>query len=99
MVLELNKNGKPLILDGGLGSLLETRGAFVRRDPLWSARCAVSPVGSEARRHLYQAHLDYLAAGADVIVTASYQMSVPFLMKCLPELSEVIYSTSQSKHI
>jgi homocysteine S-methyltransferase len=79
---------KLLILDGGLGTLLYRRGAFVKGDPLWSVRCLVSKE-LEGRRQLLQAHLDYLAAGADIIKTNSYQMSTENLRKCLPGLSQV----------
>lgn len=79
---------KPLILDGGLGTLLYSRGAFVKGDPLWSVRCLVSKE-SEGRRQLLQAHLDYLTAGADIIKTNSYQMCTENLRKCLPGLSQV----------
>lgn len=78
---------KPLILDGGLGTLLGARGAFAKGDPLWSVRCLVS--GDDRRRMLYDAHLDFVAAGADVIKTNSYQMNVDHLQRCLPNLSKV----------
>ena len=78
---------KPLILDGGLGTLLYSRGAFLKGDPLWSVRCLTDSGG---RRQLRQAHLDYLAAGADVIKTNSYQMSLEHLRKCLPDLTQVL---------
>lgn len=81
----------PLILDGGLGTLLQSRGAFVQGDPLWSVRCLASPPESEGRRQLYQAHLDYLIAGANMIKTNSYQMTPDHLRKCLPGLSQVSY--------
>lgn len=80
---------KPLILDGGLGSLLFSRGTFVKGDPLWSARCLTS-AESDGRRQLRQAHLDYLAAGAHIIRSNSYQMSIEHLRKCLPGLSQVV---------
>lgn len=57
----------PLILDGGLATELEQRG-FDLRDPLWSARVLL-----EAPAAIEQLHYDYLAAGADVIITSSYQ--------------------------
>lgn len=79
-----------LILDGGLGTLLYSRGAFLKGDPLWSVRCLASLPDSEGRRQLRQAHLDYLAAGADVIKTNSYQMSSDHLRKCLPGLTQVL---------
>ena len=58
-----------LILDGGLATELEARGADLR-DPLWSARALV-----EQPDLIRAVHLDYLRAGADVITTASYQAS------------------------
>ncbi len=58
-----------VILDGGLATELERRG-FDLDDELWSARLLVEQ--PDAIRRL---HLDYLEAGADCIVTASYQAS------------------------
>jgi len=56
-----------LILDGGLASELENRGADLR-DPLWSARMLL-----DAPHMIRQVHHDYFTAGADVATTASYQ--------------------------
>ena len=86
--MESEKKKDVVILDGGLGILLFTRGAFQRGDPLWSSRCLTS--GPEGRGQLKQAHLDFLAAGADIIKTNSYQLSVGHLQKCLPHLNQVI---------
>jgi homocysteine S-methyltransferase len=58
-----------VILDGALATELERRGADLR-DPLWSAKVLV-----ENPSMIRQLHYDYLAAGADVITTASYQAS------------------------
>jgi homocysteine S-methyltransferase len=58
-----------VILDGGLATELERRGADLR-DPLWSARLLL-----DAPELIRQVHLDYYAAGADVATTASYQAS------------------------
>ncbi len=56
-----------LILDGGLATELEARG-YDLNDDLWSAR------GLMERPDLIgQVHSDYLDAGADCIVSASYQ--------------------------
>lgn len=60
-----------LILDGGLATELEARG-FDLNDSLWSARLL-----SEAPEAIRAVHLDYLAAGADCIITASYQATIP----------------------
>jgi homocysteine S-methyltransferase len=59
-----------LILDGGLATVLEQRG-FDLRDPLWSAKVLL-----ERPEAIQQLHRDYLAAGAQVLVTASYQATV-----------------------
>ena len=66
----LERNGV-LILDGGLATELEARG-YELGDGLWSARLL-----HDAPEAIQQVHADYLAAGADCIITASYQASVP----------------------
>lgn len=90
--MAVGKQSTPLILDGGLGTLLLSRGAFAKGDPLWSVRCLASPAESEGRLQLRQAHLDYLSAGANIIKTNSYQMSVEHLVKCIPGLTQVLYA-------
>ncbi|HEX7833991.1 MAG TPA: homocysteine S-methyltransferase [Pseudolysinimonas sp.] len=59
----------PVILDGGLGTLLDARGNDVSSD-LWSARILIEDPGEV--RH---AHAEFFAAGAQVATTASYQVS------------------------
>jgi homocysteine S-methyltransferase len=59
----------PVVLDGGLGTLLESRGHDLTSD-LWSARMVLDHP-AEVRK----AHADYFAAGAQVAITASYQVS------------------------
>jgi len=59
-----------VVLDGGLATELEQRGADLG-DALWSAKQLVE--GPDLIRQVHQA---YFAAGADVAVTASYQASV-----------------------
>lgn len=58
-----------LVLDGGLATELERRGADLR-DELWSARVLI-----EEPDLIRQVHEAYVAAGADVAITASYQAS------------------------
>lgn len=60
-----------LILDGGLATLLEQRGHDLD-DHLWSARLLRDD--PEAIR---AAHVDYLEAGADCVISASYQGTIP----------------------
>ena len=59
----------PVILDGGLGTLLEARGNDVSSD-LWSAR-----VLWERPDEVRAAHAEFFDAGAQVAITASYQVS------------------------
>jgi homocysteine S-methyltransferase len=58
------------VLDGGLATELERRGADLR-DPLWSARVLL-----ENPDLVGLVHESYFAAGADVAVSASYQASL-----------------------
>ena len=61
---------RPVVLDGGLATHLESRGADLSGG-LWSARMLLDPAG---RERLVRAHADFLAAGAEVLTTASYQL-------------------------
>lgn len=56
-----------VVLDGGLATELERRGADIS-DALWSARLLL-----DAPEMIRQLHYDYFAAGADVAISASYQ--------------------------
>jgi len=58
-----------VVLDGGLATELERRGADLR-DPLWSARVLV-----EDPDLIVEVHRAYVEAGADVVIGASYQAS------------------------
>lgn len=69
MILNALKTQPPLILDGGLATELERHGADLSHE-LWSARVLLEDPGL-----IRQVHLNFLEAGADVIITASYQAS------------------------
>jgi homocysteine S-methyltransferase len=56
-----------VLLDGGLATELEARGHDLR-DPLWSARLL-----RDAPAEIRAVHESYVAAGADCLITASYQ--------------------------
>lgn len=60
-----------VLLDGGLATELERRGADLR-DALWSARLLI-----DQPELIRDVHVDYLRAGSQIITTASYQASVP----------------------
>lgn len=59
----------PLVLDGGLGTLLEARGHDLS-SALWSARLLRDDPDAVRR-----AHSEFVDAGADVIITSSYQLA------------------------
>lgn len=67
------------ILDGGFTSQLSTHvGAEIDEDPLWTAKYVeTNPTA------IYNTHLDFLRAGADIIETSTYQISVAELIKYL----------------
>ena len=62
--------GQTLLLDGGLSNQLEAQGVDLN-NPLWSALLL-----KDAPREIINAHRVYLDAGADCIISASYQASV-----------------------
>lgn len=64
----------PLLLDGGLSNELERQGCDLNQK-LWSAKLLESD--PEA---IILAHLAYLEAGAECIITASYQATLPGFM-------------------
>lgn len=69
------KKQSVLILDGGFATELERRGCNLK-DPLWSAKSLM-----EKSAEIVEVHLDYLNAGADCVITASYQATFEGFMK------------------
>lgn len=70
----LRQNGF-LVLDGGLATELEARG-YDLSDELWSARLLI-----DEPEAIKEVHTDYLQAGADCIISASYQATIGGFMK------------------
>jgi homocysteine S-methyltransferase len=66
--------GDPLLIDGGLATQCETMGCDINND-LWSAQLLLSNP-----RAIVHAHRAFLDAGAELIITASYQASRAGLM-------------------
>ncbi|KAJ4968241.1 hypothetical protein NE237_014942 [Protea cynaroides] len=66
----LQKSGGCAVIDGGLATELERHGADLN-DPLWSGKCLLT-----SPELIQRVHLDYLEAGADIIITASYQATI-----------------------
>ncbi|KAA0034555.1 homocysteine S-methyltransferase 1 [Cucumis melo var. makuwa] len=74
----LHNAGGCAVIDGGLATQLEKHGA-VFNDPLWSAVCLINDPDL-----IKKVHLEYLEAGADILVTSSYQATIPgFISKGL----------------
>lgn len=66
----LRQSGGYAVIDGGLATELERHGADLN-DPLWSATCLI-----HSPELIRRVHLDYLEAGASIIITASYQATI-----------------------
>lgn len=60
------------IVDGGLATELEACGCSID-DPLWSGRALLDEAGQSA---LLEVHRRWLDAGADILASASYQLSI-----------------------
>ena len=73
------ENTAPLVVDGGLATALERNGQKLD-SILWSARLLST---AETRNAIYKVHCDFIKAGADVIITSSYQGSVAGFVKVL----------------
>jgi homocysteine S-methyltransferase len=71
----LEKQGH-IILDGALATELERRGFNLSSSTLWSAEVLLNNPDA-----IYQVHLDYFKAGADVAITSSYQASTQGLQQ------------------
>ncbi|KAJ1969324.1 hypothetical protein H4R35_006170 [Dimargaris xerosporica] len=69
--MSVRSEERPRILDGALGTYLESHhGQTLGGSPLWSAHLLTSDP-----QLLQRVHTEYLAAGADIITTATYQAS------------------------
>ncbi|KAL9239690.1 hypothetical protein vseg_013989 [Gypsophila vaccaria] len=66
----LANSGGVAVVDGGLATQLERHGADLN-DPLWSAKCLLT-----SPHLIRRVHLNYLEAGADIIISASYQATI-----------------------
>lgn len=72
-----------IVIDGGFSTQLATHvGQAVDKDPLWSSRYNATNRGA-----VLATHLDFLRAGADCILTNTYQASIEGFMDFL-DLSE-----------
>jgi homocysteine S-methyltransferase len=74
-IVEFVEHQGIFVLDGGLATTLEARGQDLN-DELWSAKVLL-----EAPDAIRQVNLDFLAAGADCIASATYQASLPGFRK------------------
>lgn len=72
---EIFDRERPIIIDGGLSNVLESKGCDLNHK-LWTAKLII-----ENPELLIETHLEYINAGAQVIATASYQATLPGLLK------------------
>lgn len=92
-------SNKVTVIDGGFSTQLAYHvGANIDGDPLWSARFnAVEPAA------VVQSHLDFLEAGAEIILTNTYQASVEGYTEHLnldrAQSIDLIKSTVQLAHV
>lgn len=64
-----------IILDGAMSTRLEELGLDLN-DPLWTAKALL-----QDPEKIYQVHLDYFNAGANIAITNSYQASMASFKK------------------
>lgn len=74
-IVNVLNQGKTLLLDGGMSNQLEEQG-FDLNNKLWSAQLLLSQP-----KAIIDAHLHYLNAGAQCLITASYQATVSGLIQ------------------
>ncbi|VVB04082.1 unnamed protein product [Arabis nemorensis] len=67
----IEKCGGCAVVDGGFATQLEIHGAAIN-DPLWSAVSLIKDP-----QLIKRVHMEYLEAGADIVVTSSYQATIP----------------------
>ncbi|CAL5421568.1 unnamed protein product [Camellia sinensis] len=86
----IEKAGGCAVVDGGFATQLEKHGAAIN-DSLWSAVCLIKDPDL-----IKLVHMEYLEAGADILVTSSYQATIPgFLSRGLSiEESELLLKKS-----
>ncbi len=63
----------PMLLDGGLSNVLESQGCNLDH-PLWTAEILLSDP-----EKVIAAHSEYLKAGSQILITSSYQATIPGL--------------------
>ncbi|KAJ4901121.1 Homocysteine S-methyltransferase 1 [Raphanus sativus] len=67
----IEKCGGCAVVDGGFATQLEIHGAAIN-DPLWSALSLIKDP-----ELIKRVHMEYLEAGSDIVVTSSYQATIP----------------------
>lgn len=86
-----------ILLDGGFSTQLSKHVGPVDGDPLWSARFNYTNPDA-----IIRTHLDFLEAGADLILTNTYQASVEGFTQHLPlnrdQSVDLIKSTVKLAH-
>ncbi|KAJ7377010.1 hypothetical protein OS493_031283 [Desmophyllum pertusum] len=76
MAVDSNGKEKFLVIDGGLATELTRAGFNIDSDPLWSARILV-----ENPEAVKSVHKSFLESGANIVITATYQVSIEGLFQ------------------
>lgn len=77
-----SKKGRPLILDGAVGSLIQQRG--LKRDPiLWTSGLNIT-----SQDEIVKIHKEYIEAGADIITTNTFRTNPASLKNSHLKISE-----------
>jgi len=89
LLAELLATRDVVLLDGATGTELERRG-FATSLPLWTADAAL-----HAPDLLRQVHLDYLRAGADVVIANTFR-TTPYTLRQVGREADAVALTTQS---
>lgn len=83
----------PTCLDGGLATQLEAHG-YKLADRLWSARLLL-----DAPEAIEAVHAEFVAAGAEIITTATYQATLPGFLECGLTPQQARHAVERAVHI
>ena len=86
------QDSAPIVLDGATGTRLENLGVDVR-NPLWSS---VALLDAQGRALTARVHGEYVAAGADVVIANTHNVSAPNVARYLSSDSEAVPLTEES---
>lgn len=90
---EVLSTAGPVVLDGGLSTQLHTQGyaAFESsRSPLWTAAALI-----DSPDQIVAAHRAFARAGASILTTSSYQLTLESFQKAFPERRDSAHAVTE----